>query len=158
MREAGCLVNPRTNSYCMYTLIRPPSLASPLIPVLSGFVEAVAASSPSDVYYYTLPLGTPVPKGTVPSCSTCIQSLLTIYNTYSANTSLLISQTYGLAAASANQQCGAQYAVPGTVHNSTGSNGCGARSRVSPILWTSWLLIGVLWSGLGVGAGLLLLL
>ncbi|KIM24263.1 hypothetical protein M408DRAFT_331887 [Serendipita vermifera MAFF 305830] len=45
MREAACLRNQRTNAYC--------------------FAEALAATPPSDVYFYQLPLGTPLPGTTV---------------------------------------------------------------------------------------------
>ncbi|KIM24751.1 hypothetical protein M408DRAFT_26717 [Serendipita vermifera MAFF 305830] len=45
MREAACLRNQRTNACC--------------------FAEALAATPPSDVYFYQLPLGTPLPGTTV---------------------------------------------------------------------------------------------
>ncbi|KAG9010231.1 hypothetical protein FRB90_007896, partial [Tulasnella sp. 427] len=91
MREAGCLVNQRTNSYC--------------------FVDAVASTSPVDFYFYTLPLGTPLPNKTTPSCSTCVESLLSIYATQAGNQSLDISKTYASAASKAADVCGANYAT-----------------------------------------------
>ncbi|KAG8958326.1 hypothetical protein FRC03_009220 [Tulasnella sp. 419] len=91
MRQAGCLVNQRTNTYC--------------------FADAVAASSPADFYYYALPLGTPIPGKTQPSCSTCIQSLLSIYATQANNKTMLISKTYSDAADLARNTCGAKYAL-----------------------------------------------
>ncbi|KAG8985191.1 hypothetical protein FRB93_006034, partial [Tulasnella sp. JGI-2019a] len=91
MRQAGCLINQNTNSYCL--------------------VDAVASPSPSDFYFYTLPLGTPLPNNTKPSCSTCTESLLAIYATQASNTSLMISKTYPAAADLAIKGCGARYAV-----------------------------------------------
>jgi len=118
-RQAGCLVNPRTNAYC--------------------FAEALAQTSPSDVYYYALPLGTPVPGTTptttpsgggghststststspapgpattfAPSCSTCVQSLMAIFAPYATDPSYLLALTYPPAAKAANKQCGNGYA------------------------------------------------
>jgi hypothetical protein len=59
MRQAGCLVDNSTNSYC--------------------FLEAVASASPSDLYFYQLPYGDLLPNNTVPSCSSCIKAVLAIY-------------------------------------------------------------------------------
>ncbi|KAG8949551.1 hypothetical protein FRC04_008484 [Tulasnella sp. 424] len=91
MREAGCLINQRTNSYCL--------------------VDAVASSSPVDFYFYTLPLGTPLPNKTTPSCSTCVESLLSIYATEAGNKTLDIAKTYPGAASKAIDVCGANYAT-----------------------------------------------
>jgi hypothetical protein len=91
MRNAGCLINQRTNSYC--------------------FVDAVAsAEGPSDLYYYSLPLGNPIPPKSTPSCSACVQSLLALYASYANNTTLPIHDTYPDAAKKANDQCGDSYA------------------------------------------------
>lgn len=49
MRDGACLQNARTDSYC--------------------FVDAVVATPPSDIYFYQLPLGTPLP-GTSSNAST----------------------------------------------------------------------------------------
>ncbi|KZT37439.1 hypothetical protein SISSUDRAFT_1062793 [Sistotremastrum suecicum HHB10207 ss-3] len=119
MRNAACLVDQNTGAYC--------------------FAEAVAASSPSDFYFYELPYGNPLPKNTVPSCSSCIKSVLAIYasavtdpTTQKALTSaapspspavdavnangtinvanIPLDNTYGPAAQLAIQQCGNIYA------------------------------------------------
>ena len=49
MREAACLRNLRTNAYC--------------------YADAIAGSPPSDIYFYQLPLGTPLPGTTVTTTS-----------------------------------------------------------------------------------------
>ena len=91
MRQGGCLVNPRTNSYCL--------------------VDAVAATTPSDFYFFTLPLGTPLPNNTTPTCSGCVQSLMEIYAGVASDTDLEISKTYPLAAERAISVCGPKYAT-----------------------------------------------
>ncbi|KAG9047228.1 hypothetical protein FS837_002750 [Tulasnella sp. UAMH 9824] len=131
MREAGCLINQRTNSYC--------------------FVDAVASSSPVDFYFYTLPLGTPLPNKTTPSCSTCVESLMSIYATQAGNKTLDISKTYAKAAQKAIDVCGANYA---TIPDGVSLSG-GIRLKIShgkEMVWLSMLwasLVGVL-----VGIGL----
>ena len=110
MRTAACLANQRTGSYC--------------------FVDAVAAaanSAPSDIYFYQLPLGTPLPgtgtrNGTRVSatCSTCIRSLMGVYSQYipkaigggglDNGTELLIGRTYQDASTFVSKQCGSGYA------------------------------------------------
>jgi hypothetical protein len=59
MRQAGCLVDNSTNTYC--------------------FLRGVASTPPSDLYFYQLPYGDMLPNNTVPTCSSCIQQVLGIY-------------------------------------------------------------------------------
>lgn len=113
MRQVGCLVNNSTNTYC--------------------FLEAVANPSPSDLYFYQLPYGNLLPNNTVPSCSPCIKTVLSIYgqvvahppsldltvaqnaSTPQLGTQSFVSQnipldnTYQDAANLASQECGSVY-------------------------------------------------
>lgn len=91
MRQAGCLVNQRSNAYC--------------------FVEAVASTSPSDTYFYALPLGTPVPQKSTPSCSACIKSLMALYANHATDSTLSLSKVYPPAQKLAASSCGADYAI-----------------------------------------------
>ncbi|KAG8717263.1 hypothetical protein FRC08_007891 [Ceratobasidium sp. 394] len=91
MRQAGCLVNQRSNAYC--------------------FVEAVASTSPSDTYFYALPIGTPVPQKSAPSCSACIKSLMALYANHATDTTLPLSKVYPPAQKFATSACGADYAI-----------------------------------------------
>jgi hypothetical protein len=99
-----------------------------------GFTEALAQTSPSDLYYYSLPLGTPIPGTTTssdggglrtststsststpattfaPSCSGCVSSLMAIFAPYASDSSYLLGLTYPPAASAANKQCGDGYA------------------------------------------------
>ena len=110
MRTAACMANQRTNSYC--------------------FVDAIAASlngAPSDIYFYQLPLGTPLPGTNTEqgiklsaTCSTCVRSLMDLYSQYlplasgggglNNGTDLLIQNTYPDASAFVSKQCGTGYA------------------------------------------------
>jgi len=102
MRDAACQVDSNTNAYCL--------------------AEAVANPSPADLYFYLLPYGSPLPNGTVPSCSSCIKSVLGIYAQAvtapssgsslpgSSPSSVPLDRTYPEAAQIAVDKCGAVYA------------------------------------------------
>lgn len=107
MREAGCLIDDTINSYCL--------------------TEAVADVSPADLYYYQLPYGNTLPNGTVPSCSSCIKSVLAIYaqavtspsaNKDDTTANSPLDQTYGPAANVAVAHCGTPYAQQVNVSSS----------------------------------------
>jgi hypothetical protein len=134
MRTAACLANQRTNSYC--------------------FVEAIAAvyhGAPSDIYFYQLPLGTPLPgtgtdKGVKLSatCSTCVRSLMELYSQYnpSANgggglnngTNLLIQNTYRGASDFVGKQCGTGYANSISLSSSAAPPRMSAQWGIAPLL------------------------
>ncbi|CUA76744.1 hypothetical protein RSOLAG22IIIB_02214 [Rhizoctonia solani] len=112
MRQAGCLVNQRSNAYC--------------------FVESVASSSPVDTYFYALPLGTPVPQKSTPSCSPCIKSLMSLYADSATDKSLPLSKVYSAAQQLAADSCGAEYA------RSVATNGA-TRNMVTTVSVTLFL-------------------
>ncbi|KAF8581330.1 hypothetical protein K439DRAFT_1636274 [Ramaria rubella] len=91
MRTAACLSDASTNSYC--------------------YTEAVAASPPADIYFYALPLGTPLPNGTKPSCSPCVQSVLAVYAQY-VNPSVDGSGTVSIGSSTGNSTASAIQALP----------------------------------------------
>jgi len=94
MRTAGCLADQVTNSYC--------------------YVEAAHSSDPSDLYFYELPIGIPLPNKTTPSCSSCGKSLMGLYaqavESAPEGTLADLKSTYGKAQALAVAQCGSGYA------------------------------------------------
>ena len=45
------------------------------------YVNAVQARNPGDLYYYSVPLGISLPNGTQSSCSACVKTVLTVYDT-----------------------------------------------------------------------------
>ena len=94
MRNAGCLPDQTTNSYC--------------------FVEAAHSTNPSDLYFYQLPIGISFPNNTTPSCSSCTKSLLGLYaqalGSASAGTLTDLQKSYPSGEKVAVAQCGAGYA------------------------------------------------
>ncbi|CAE6422970.1 unnamed protein product [Rhizoctonia solani] len=114
MRQAGCLVNQRSNAYC--------------------FVESVASSSPVDTYFYALPIGTPVPQKSIPSCSPCIKSLMSLYAGYATDKSLPLSKVYSPAQKLAASSCGPDYAQ-------AMANSAVTRTAVTTVSF--WLFFGV---------------
>lgn len=139
MRSAVCLVNQRTSSYC--------------------FVDAVAGANngaPSDIYFYQLPLGTPLPgTGTkdgiklTTTCSTCTRSLMGVYLQYipkadgggglDNGTALAIRDTYQGASSFVSKQCGAGYAT--TINVSSAAARTITQWGIAPLfLWALGLL------------------
>lgn len=98
LRNGGCLADQATSSYC--------------------YIEAAASPSPSDLYFYQLPLGFSLPNNTKLSCSPCTKSLMAIYaSTLQGSNSAqltLLAKTYNAAAQSAQQYCGSMYATTAT--------------------------------------------
>ena len=113
MRRTGCTPDPLSNSYC--------------------FVNAVHNQNPSDLYFYQLPLGTQLPKGTTPTCSACTKNLLSLYSAAltppdSATAQQLtgLRKAYGSAAKTAVAECGTAYATL------SASNSAGPTLRMVP--------------------------
>ncbi len=88
LRNTACLPDQTTNAYC--------------------YVEAVHNSNPSDLYFYSLPLGIQIPPTVTPSCSACTKSVMGLYAQSGMNLTAL-STVYNGAAAIANKQCGNGY-------------------------------------------------
>lgn len=89
MREAGCAVDQSTQTYC--------------------YADAVHSTNPSDLYFYQLALGTPLPNITTPSCSACTKTVMGIFAQQATNLSSL-ELTYPPAASAATKTCGQAYA------------------------------------------------
>lgn len=84
---ASCLKNPSTSSYC--------------------FADAVTnASSPTDSYVYYLALNTSLPGGSQPTCNSCLQNTMAVFDAAAANRSQPVASTYVAAAQQINVNCG----------------------------------------------------
>jgi len=99
MRSAGCLVDPTTNTYC--------------------YIDAAHNQEPSDIYFYSLPLGVSIPNNTVASCSACTKSLMSLYYSALSNSSQAqeltsLQDTYPSGARIAVAECGPAYATLAT--------------------------------------------
>ncbi|KAI9742820.1 MAG: hypothetical protein M1818_003549 [Claussenomyces sp. TS43310] len=87
MYQASCLRDPSTDSYC--------------------FADAITNStSPTNSYIYYLPLNTSLPGGTNPTCNTCLQHTMAVFQTSAANRSQPVSSLYAPAAQQINAICG----------------------------------------------------
>ena len=96
MHDTACLVDPNTNAYC--------------------YLSAVQSTNPSDLYFYSLPLGIPVPSSAMPSCSACSKSIMGIYSSALQDPSqakLLtgLKSSYAASAQVAAQFCGSSFAL-----------------------------------------------
>ena len=66
-------------------------------------------TSPEDSYVYFLALGIPLPAGSWPTCSTCLQKTMAYFATAAANLTQPVSQTYVSAAQQIDQGCGPNF-------------------------------------------------
>ncbi|KAH8828986.1 hypothetical protein DL96DRAFT_1462540 [Flagelloscypha sp. PMI_526] len=119
MHDAACLVDPNTNAYC--------------------YLEAVRSTNPSDLYYYMIALGTPLPSTAKSSCSSCTRSLMASYlaelNAKGSGVSGL-QLTYNKAAQQAITDCGSSYAT-------LSGNSASRRADVSTSTLSFTLVVGV---------------
>ncbi|PBP22540.1 c6 zinc finger domain containing protein [Diplocarpon rosae] len=84
---ASCLRDPGTSSYC--------------------FADAITnASSPSDSHIYFLPLNTSLVSGSQPTCDTCLQDTMAVFEASSADRRQALAKTYVPAASQINMNCG----------------------------------------------------
>ncbi|KAF8800601.1 hypothetical protein BYT27DRAFT_7148459 [Phlegmacium glaucopus] len=96
MHDTVCLADPTTNTYC--------------------FLNAVQDPNPSDFYFYSLPLGMPLPSSSTPSCSACSKSVMAIYATALEDPSqatllTALKSVYQVSAQIAVGLCGAPFAL-----------------------------------------------
>ncbi|KAF6831528.1 C6 transcription factor [Colletotrichum plurivorum] len=88
--SATCLTDPDTSMYC--------------------FANAVTnLTTPSNVYFYYLPLNMTLPGSANPTCGSCLKRTMEIYQTFTANRKLAIASTYEDAATQVNTICGPEF-------------------------------------------------
>jgi len=125
VREAGCLTDPTTNTYC--------------------YLNAVRNSSPSDLYFYGLPIGKKVPKTTTPSCSACTRSVMGTYSAALEDPAKAadltgLKKTYTEAAQLATSTCGNGYATAVAVNGAAPALGTGYLGWTAVVVLLSILL------------------
>ena len=125
-RKAGCLRNLRTNTYC--------------------YADALTGAASTDLYFFNLGLGATIPRSAIPTCSACVQTLMTLYAGYAVDPTLLISETYAAGAQVAIKTCGASYAkIPEALH--VGTSGAQTQAGVPRILsWVTTTFLIVAWT------------
>ncbi|KAK1984818.1 hypothetical protein LZ30DRAFT_779567 [Colletotrichum cereale] len=88
--KATCLTDPDTSMYC--------------------FANAVTnLTTPSNVYFYYLPLNLTLPASANPTCGSCLRRTMDIFQTFTTNRKLPIASTYEDAARQVNTLCGPEY-------------------------------------------------
>ncbi|TQV99608.1 C6 transcription factor [Cordyceps javanica] len=97
LRAATCLQDPAAQNYCF-----------------AGAVTNV--TNPSDIFFYAMPLGLPLPGGAAPSCGTCTAQTMAIFHAATGDRSQKIAATYRDAARQVNTICG-----PGFVNDTATS-------------------------------------
>ncbi|KUI59558.1 hypothetical protein VP1G_06787 [Cytospora mali] len=128
MYSATCLKDPDTAVYC--------------------FGNAVTnRTNPTETYFYSLPLNSSLPGGTIPICASCLQETMNIYQVATTNRKQPISYTYESAAAQVNLLCGPNFAnetLPNAIVSSSGVSDLGQE----PSTWmffACFLVMAVNW-------------
>jgi hypothetical protein len=85
--NAGCLKDPQTSMYCYANAI-------------TNF------SNPANVVVYYLPLNISLPGTIIPTCSSCLQQTMNIFQAATANRKQFIANNYQSAAQQINLMCG----------------------------------------------------
>ena len=132
--EAGCLRDNQTDTYCK-------SLSRPSGSHEAGYTLAITNSTnPADAAAYYLPT-IPLISGARPTCDECTQNLFAIYNIFSSNKTLEISNNYLQAAQVVDLTCGVGFVSLGKQVVSQG---------LRTLTGGKWL-----WSLAGLGLGLI---
>jgi len=137
MHDSACLVDPSTNAYC--------------------YLSAVQNPNPSDLYFYSLPLGIPLPNTSKPSCSACSKNIMKIYSTAlqdptQSKTLTGLTSSYGISAQIAAQFCGSAFAFnPVSAALSRyyrcGGGGGGWKTMLTSLFFTiAWTVLGYFFS------------
>lgn len=104
-------------------------------------MDLIIRSRPSDTYFYALPIGTPVPQKSTPSCSACIKSVMALYASHATDGNLPLSKVYAPAQKLTADTCGKDYAQAIAANTA---------SRKVAGVFSSWSLLGT-WFGLILG-------
>lgn len=123
MREVACTADPSLSVYC--------------------YVEAASSSNPSDMYFYSLPFGTPLPNNTTPSCSTCTRSIMNLFANATGSVDGL-KQTYDGAAALTSSHCGSSYLSNASTSSAMSWIGDTAVPRRTVLVMLCVTLVGLL--------------
>lgn len=127
---ASCLRNPTSSSYC--------------------FADAVTnAQSFTDSYPYYLPLNISLPGGSQPTCNACLQNVMKVFESASADRTSALASDYVPAAQQINVQCGPNFvgqslapavANGGSISSPPGIMGSQLGVLALAMLVGSWLL------------------
>ena len=121
--SAACLKDPGTSAYC--------------------FANAVTnLTTPSNVYFYYLPLNSSLPGSSVPSCNWCTQQTMGIFQSASANRRTFISNQYAPAAVQVNTICGPEF-VNDTLPSATLASAASSPQHGSSLLFLTFIVVAI---------------
>ncbi|CZS90007.1 uncharacterized protein RAG0_01153 [Rhynchosporium agropyri] len=124
---ASCLRNPDTSAYC--------------------FADAITnATNPTDSHVYFLPLNISLVGGSQPTCDSCLQNTMAIFEQASSDRTQALASTYVRAATQININCGPQFvnaSLPAPVESSAAmpslhTNPAGSVALLAVLI--AWLL------------------
>lgn len=122
---ASCLKDPTTSAYC--------------------FAEAITNSSnPTDSYIYFLPLNVSLVGGSQPTCDSCLQDTMAVFESASSDRSSALVDTYVLAAQQINVNCGPQFVNTSLAQAAT-SNAYTSTTPTSSMGLVALLAIAMSW-------------
>jgi hypothetical protein len=125
MRQVACLPDQNTSTYC--------------------YVEATSNQNPSDLYFYSLPSGIPLPNNTNLSCSSCTKNVMALFGAQLNQTGGL-EKTYNNAAILASSKCGSDYVYThSAIASSSALPWVGDKP---PSVWTVVFTLGAVLMGL----------
>ena len=117
MRDVACLPDVSTNAYC--------------------YVEALRNHA-TDLYFYTLPFGIALPNSTLPSCSPCLKSVMSLYSQWQNLTAL--NEVYDAAAQISNNACDNGFAMVTGAVSPAGRVDVPLIAFMAMLFCVSWLL------------------
>lgn len=125
MRQVACLPDPNTSTYC--------------------YIDAAANKNPSDLYFYSLPYGVPLPNNTNLSCSSCTKNVMALFGSQINDTSGL-EKAYDAAVTLASSKCGSGYVYTHSAIASSSALPCAG--DMPPSGWTVVFTLGALLMGM----------
>ena len=109
------------------------------------FANAITnKTSPTDSYVYFLPLGIPLPAGSLPTCDSCLANTMAVYAAAASNKSQPLNLDYVDSATMVNRMCGPTF-VNASIPNAGSSSGSGSKTSAASRAkgldaeWTVWL-------------------
>lgn len=119
------------------------------------FANAVTnTSSPTDSYVYYLPMGIPLPSGSLPTCDSCLTNTMAVYANAAMNKSQPLNLDYVESATMVNEMCGPAFvnvSIP-TARSSSGGGGKSSAASRADAASKAWL--GLLVGAAGLVAAL----
>ncbi|KHJ31537.1 putative c6 zinc finger domain containing protein [Erysiphe necator] len=100
------------------------------------FADALTnISNPSNSFIYYLPLNVSLVGSAVPTCTTCLQSTMSVFQLATANRSSIIASNYAKAASQVNVVCGPEFVNASLTAAVSSANLIGAKRSLLILFW-----------------------